>query len=131
MIWRSNSKMNFNSYQNGRWAEFWVCNFLRLKGYKILTQNYKTGRGTQAGEIDIIACQKQTIVFVEVKKRKNMDSAAYAIQPKQKQRIINGAQAFLQKNPQYSEFDCRFDAVLVVSPLKMCHIPNAWQVEEM
>ncbi len=116
--------MNHN--QSGHWAEFLARSLFRLKGYRIIAQNYITGRGTLAGEVDFIASKNKTIVFVEVKKRVDLETAAYAISDKQKQRISNAAQAFIKKNPHYQNYDIRFDAVLVQLPLKINHIPNAW-----
>lgn len=118
--------MRTTNWQAGRWAEFLARNWLRCKGYKIITANYKTGRGTHAGEIDFIAFKNKTLVFVEVKKRSSLDVAAYAIHPMQQQRIVRGAEAFLQKHPQYCEYDIRFDAILVTFPLRIRHIKNAW-----
>jgi putative endonuclease len=42
-----------------------AVNYLKKKGYRILEKNFRT----QLGEIDIIAEQNGTIVFVEVKTR--------------------------------------------------------------
>lgn len=118
---------NKNSYTAGKTAEFLARNYLRLKGFRIVAGNYITGRGTNAGEVDIVAAQSNLLVFVEVKKRSDLDKAAYAVSPRQQQRIIRGAEAFLQKNPQYAEYDCRFDAILVAFPLRIKHIENAWE----
>ena len=117
---------NNNSYKSGKIAEFVARNYLRLTGFRILAQNYITGRGTNAGEVDIIAARANLLVFVEVKKRSDLNKAAYAVSNRQQQRIIRGAEAFLQKNPQYAGYDCRFDAVLISFPLQIEHIKNAW-----
>ena len=114
------------AYQSGKFAEFLARNFLRLKGWRIVAENYVTGRGTTAGEVDIIAAKGKQLIFVEVKKRQSIEKAAYAISPRQQQRIIRGAEAFLQKNPQFSGYDCRFDAILITLPLQIEHIENAW-----
>lgn len=116
--------MNHN--QSGHLAEFIARSLFRLKGYRIISQNYVTGKGTFAGEVDFIACKSNNIIFVEVKKRVNLETAAYAISEKQKQRISNAAKAFIKKNPHYQNYDIRFDAVLIELPLKIKHIPNAW-----
>ena len=120
------SKTKTSSPCGGKLAEFLARLWLRCHGYRILAANYRTGRGTHAGEIDIIALRRNTIIFVEVKKRSGLDKAAYAIRPAQQQRIIRGAEAFLQKHPAYQNCDIRFDAVLVSFPLWIRHIKNAW-----
>ncbi len=114
------------SYKTGKLAEFMARIFMRLHGFSIITANFVTGRGKNAGEIDFIARKKRLIVFVEVKHRKTLDAAACSITEQQKKRIIRGAQSFLQKNPQFSGFDYRFDAVLVFPPFHVKHIKNAW-----
>jgi len=111
---------------SGKAAEFIALQYLRLKGYHLVARNYITGKGTGAGEVDIILRHKNTLIFVEVKKRKTIEKAAYAIVPKQIQRIRRGAEAFLAKHPEYAAFDVRFDAVLVESLLKIQHIKNAF-----
>jgi putative endonuclease len=43
--------------------------FLKKKGYRILQTNYRSGRG----EIDIIASQRDCLVFVEVRTKSNLE----------------------------------------------------------
>ena len=111
---------------SGKTAEFAALNFLRLKGFSLVCKNYITGRGTGAGEIDIIVKKKNLLVFVEVKKRKDLISAAYAILPKQQERIRRAAEVFLSLHPEYQNFDIRFDAVLVQFPFTIEQIENAF-----
>ncbi|MBR6355482.1 MAG: YraN family protein [Alphaproteobacteria bacterium] len=115
-----------NSYVRGKFAEFLARTYMRLHGFRIITQNYVTGRGTTAGEIDFIAKRGKLLVFAEVKQRTTLENAAYAITPMQRQRLIRGAKSFLKNNPQYAVYDLRFDAILITFPLSVCHIPNAW-----
>ena len=58
---------------SGKTAEFIALQYLRLKGYVLVARNYVTGRGTGAGEVDLIIKNQTDIVFVEVKKRKNLE----------------------------------------------------------
>lgn len=114
-----------NNY--GKYAEKLAVFYLFCKGYKIIARNQITGRGTSAGEIDIIASKGKFLVFIEVKKRQSLEKAAYAISAKQKKRIFRGAEAFLGKNPAYRSCDIRFDAVLIKFPFFIAHIQNAWE----
>ena len=59
------AQKNFYKKFLGRAGEEKAAEFLKKKGYKILTKNYKT----HIGEIDIIAEDSGTVVFVEVKTR--------------------------------------------------------------
>ena len=111
---------------SGKAAEFAARQYLKLKGYSVVCTNYIVGRGTGAGEIDLIVKKNRTLVFVEVKKRQNIDAAAYAILPKQQMRIRRAAEVFLARFADYQNFDIRFDAVLVQFPLKIQHIENAF-----
>ena len=115
-----------NNNKSGYLAESMARWFLRLKGYHIVACNVITGKGTHSGEIDFIARRGKTLVFVEVKKRSSLEKAAYAIKPIQQQRIRNGAATFLKKNPQFADFNIRFDAVLITFPCTIEHIENAW-----
>jgi len=114
-----------NKKQKGNFAEFYARCLLRLKGYRIIAKNFITGRGTTAGEIDIIALKQKTIVFVEVKERQTLENALYAIKPIQQKRIINAAKFYLARHAKYQTHDVRFDSVFV-SKLKIKHIKNAW-----
>lgn len=49
----------------GKRGEEIACEFLRKKNFVILEQNFRSGRG----EIDLIAKQNETIIFIEVKTR--------------------------------------------------------------
>lgn len=104
--------------------------YMRLHGWRIVSRNCRTGRGTTAGEIDFIAVRGKTLAFVEVKKRRTLEEAAYAVSPAQQKRLIRGAGHFLQLYPDYRKFSARFDVVLVAPPLQIKHIPDAWRADE-
>lgn len=79
-----------------------------------------------AGEIDFIAVRFKNIVFVEVKKRRDKEMAAYAVKPTQQKRIRTAAENFLAKHPAYRDYDVRFDVVLICFPHYFRHIQNAF-----
>ena len=112
--------------KDGKYAERLACIYLFCKGYRIVARNNITGKGTGAGELDIIVRKGKTLVFVEVKKRQNDEKAAYAISANQKNRIRRGAEAFLNRRADLRNMDIRFDAVLVVFPFSIMHIKNAF-----
>ena len=114
------------SYKSGQLAELIALLCLIFKGYRLVAKNYKTGKGTHAGEIDLIVKKKDVIVFVEVKKRATIANAAYSISSNQQERIKRGAIAFISKHSKYKNCDLRFDAILVQLPCKVEHLKNAW-----
>lgn len=53
----------------GKYGEDLACRYLLKSGYKIIERNFRT----RSGEIDIIARDGQTLVYIEVKSRSNND----------------------------------------------------------
>lgn len=96
------------AYRRGRRAEWIAGCWLRLKGYRLLARGYRC----PAGEIDLIARRGRVLVFVEVKQRDRLATAAAAISQRQRQRVMRAAEAFLQGHPQLAALDLRFDAIL-------------------
>ena len=86
--------------------------YLEQNGYELIEYNYRC----RDGEIDIIARRRKLIIFAEVKKRRTIEKAAYAISARQKERIRRGAETFIARHPQYAGFQFRFDAVLIRFP---------------
>ena len=97
------------SFSIGLSAESKAAAYLVAKGHRILTRRFRCA----LGEIDIVAFRRNTVLFIEVKARDKLDDAAYAVTPRQQQRIIGAAEAWLANNPKYAQHDCRFDAILV------------------
>ena len=54
-----------------------------------------------------------SLAFVEVKARAKLDDAAYAVTPRQQQRIIDAASAWLMTHPEHADLELRFDALLI------------------
>ena len=97
------------AFRAGLSAESRAAAYLIAKGYRILARRFRT----PYGEIDLVARKRNLLAFVEVKARANLDDAAWAVTPRQQQRIVNAAQAWLMAHPEHAEFDMRFDAMLI------------------
>jgi putative endonuclease len=97
------------AFRTGLSAEVRAAAFLMAKGYRILAKRFRT----PYGEIDLVARRRNLLAFVEVKARASLDDAAYAVTPRQQQRIIDAAQAWLMVHPEHADFDLRFDAMLI------------------
>jgi putative endonuclease len=87
-----------------------ACAELRRLGYAILERRYRT----RFGEIDIIARDGKTIVFVEVKARLTDDfgGAAAAVTGWKQRRIADMAVDYLSRH-RLHECPCRFDVVAI------------------
>ncbi len=98
--------------QFGKESESVAVKYLKKHGYKILEQNYRT----KLGEIDIVAKDRGTIAFIEVKARKsgNYGSPKWAITPKKKRKISMVALYYLKVTDQ-SYAKARFDVVTISS----------------
>jgi putative endonuclease len=102
--------------------------FLRLRGFEILDRNVRSGRG----EIDLIAREADTVVFVEVKLRTGPDSSAplVAVNWKKREDVERAATRWLQSR-RITDLPVRFDVVGITwdadgSRLRVEHIRNAF-----
>ena len=101
--------MQSNIY--GKKSEIIISKFLKEKGYKILKTNYKN----KIGEIDIIAQDKNYLVFVEVKARlsRAFGDPAEAVDVRKQLKIRKVAQLYLIKTGK-TEYNCRFDVITLL-----------------
>jgi putative endonuclease len=93
----------------GQGGEDTAAAYLQAAGYRILARNYRT----RLGEIDIVACDGDTLVFVEVKVRRSpsFGSAKAAVTAAKRRRLSMLALQYL-KSPAGRRFSrARFDVV--------------------
>jgi putative endonuclease len=107
-----------------------AARFLQRCGYTIVDQNVRT----RAGEIDLIAREGKTLVFVEVKTRKDLiaEPPQAAVNTRKQNRLARLAQGYLRAK-RMREVRCRFDVVSVIvndegGVKAIRHIPNAFSV---
>jgi len=112
------------AYRRGVFAETLAALLFRLKGYKIVAQRYRS----PVGEIDLVALKDRRLVFVEVKRRKALDEAAWTVPAKQKRRIVRAAQYWLASHPDFTTYTIAFDVVLAAPWAWPRHIENAFPV---
>jgi putative endonuclease len=110
------------AFRLGLSAESRAAAYLIAKGYRIVARRWRS----PAGEIDIVARRRGTLVFVEVKARASLDEAAYSVVTQQRRRIIGAAEAWLAAHPDDADSDMRFDAVLVAPGKMPRHIEAAF-----
>ena len=92
-------------------AEHAARRHLEQSGLHVQTINYST----RCGEIDIVARDNDTLVFIEVRCRSRSDfgGAAESIDRRKQQRIIRAALGYLQMHNLVDKIACRFDVVCV------------------
>ncbi len=97
--------------------------YIKMCGYKILCCNYKCS----IGEIDIIAQEQKTMVFIEVKFRSSgrYGSAIEAVDNRKQQKIRQVAAYFLITTYHTEFIPCRFD-VLGFDNENITYIKNAF-----
>ena len=100
-----------------------ACEYLQEKGFIIIERNFRYRRG----EIDIIAADAETLIFIEVKTWSSfgIESLEYAIDYKKKHKIIKTSKYFLSLHRKYSYMAIRFD-VIFVSPKGITHLASAF-----
>jgi putative endonuclease len=110
------------AFRFGLSAESRAAAYLIAKGYRIVARRWRS----PAGEIDIVARRRGTLVFVEVKARERLDDAAEAVIVRQQRRIVAAAQAWLASHPDDVNSAIRFDVVLVAPKSLPRHIQAAF-----
>jgi putative endonuclease len=116
----------------GRQAESLAADFLASAGLRIVTRNW-CRRGHVTGELDIVADDAGTCVFVEVRSRTGEESGhpLDSITPHKRARVIHSARVYLaEESPSATAY--RFDVIAITfwpdrAP-DLVHIPNAFEV---
>jgi putative endonuclease len=95
---------------SGQLAENQAACHLEKKGLKVLARNFRC----RGGEIDLVCRDARTLVFVEVRLRRNASfgGAGGSITATKQRRIILAAQHYLAAHAS-ADCDCRFDCVLL------------------
>ncbi|WP_371324423.1 YraN family protein [Dechloromonas sp. ZY10] len=98
---------NDTTVAKGREAETAAARLLEKAGLRIVDRNFRV----RGGEIDLIARDGATLVFVEVRARSGsgFGGAAASIDAAKQQRLLLAARHYLAR---HGECDCRFDCLL-------------------
>jgi len=108
-------------------AEWAALALLTLTGHRVLARNFVA----PGGEIDLIAQRGQTIAFIEVKARPDMDQALIAITEQKRRRIARAAQIWLRQNRWAATYALRGDAVFIAPRRLPRHLPAAFELDLM
>lgn len=117
--------MNRRGY--GAEGEYIVHDYLIGQGYRVLDMNYRRG----PGEIDLVAQKGQTVVFVEVKRRRDarFGRPAEAVTPDKRRRIVRTAVLYLQEK-RLADVPVRFD-IVELGPGSINHIEAAFDASDL
>jgi len=103
----------------GEWLAAWA---LRVRGWRILARRWSC----RLGEVDLIARRGRLVIFVEVKARRDIETALAYLTERQWQRIEATADIFLARHNELQDGSWRFDAVCITPYQWPRHFPAIW-----
>lgn len=125
-----NKEENRSNQQLGAHGEYLAVSFLERKGYRTVDRNYRC----KGGEVDIIACDGNTLVFVEVKTRRSLSFGVpqLAVTPFKQRQIMKAALTWLSHH-QNHDTPARFDVIAITlqsdaDPF-IEHLENAFELD--
>ena len=107
----------------GRAGEEAAASYLEKKGIRILQRNFRS----RSGEVDIIALDGETVIFIEVKtwSAYGIEALEQSLDNKKRHKIIETSKYFLSLHREYKYMAIRFD-VIFISPEGITHIASAF-----
>ena len=111
----------YTSYRAGLAAEESIRAAYQMSGHAIAAERWRCA----AGEIDLIARNDQSVIFVEVKRAKDIASAAERLRPRQVRRLMRAAEIYLGGEPGGTDTPAWFDVALVDAMGRFEIIENA------
>ena len=116
-------KLPIKTSSKGRAGENAAALYFEEKGIRILGRNFRS----RSGEIDIIALDRDTIIFTEVKtwSAYGIEALEQSLDAKKQRKIIETSKYFLSLHREYKYMAIRFD-VIFISPEGITHIASAF-----
>lgn len=108
----------------GKWGEDIAAAYLQQQGYRIMERDWKSGRR----DIDIIALDGSTVVFVEVKTRRNriFGEPEEAVDYRKRQSLMQAINHYVKVRRIWQEI--RFDIISIIGTVgtepEIDHIPD-------
>lgn len=106
-------------------AEQAACAALERDGWTVLARRLRTA----AGEIDVVAERDGLLAFIEVKARPDLLTAAAALGPRQRARLLAAGEIALAGNPGWGHAGVRFDVLLVDDAGRVRRVADAFRSE--
>lgn len=98
------------AFRRGHVSEYVAALYLLARGYRIRAIRYRT----KLGEIDIVARRGDLVICVEVKARRDTDSAVFAVTGTAQRRIRAASEIWLSRQPDAHRLSLRYDIVAVL-----------------
>ncbi len=117
MFWQQNKvRQVIDTNKAGQDAENFACKWLQNKKLTLVQENF----ACKLGEIDLIMQHSDTLVFIEVRLRKNnhYGSAAESVTSTKQKKLIKTAQLYLQRFTSQAMPICRFDVIALQKTTK-------------
>ena len=114
-----------SSHERGLLGEQRAVDYLTNAGYCIRERNFRTRRG----EVDIIASEGRTLVFVEVKCWKTIDFAdlGVSVGKRKQRRIIEASRVYLARQEASNHTRVRFDVIFIQGEtMEVHHVREAF-----
>ena len=101
---------NTETISPGNAGEIIACRFIKGEGYRIIEKNFRS----RFGEIDMVAEERETLAFIEVKSRKRFDYGhpEEFVDRRKQEKLLKTASVYLVNNS-IKDRDIRFDVVSV------------------
>lgn len=111
--------------QTGKQGENIAADYLKKQGYKILETNKRFSRFC---EIDIIAQDRDTLVFVEVKTRSSnkLGVPEEAVTRDKYNHIKTGLFTYLKENPDYKKYRIDVISIILKPKVEIKHLKNIY-----
>ena len=106
-------------------AEQAACAALERDGWTVLARRLRTA----AGEIDVVAERDGLLAFIEVKARPDLLTAAAALGPRQRARLLAAGEIALADNPGWGRAGVRFDVLMVDDAGRVRRVADAFRSE--
>jgi putative endonuclease len=117
-----------NDTTDGARAEALAATWLERQGLSVLERNFRV----RGGEIDLVCRDGRSLVFVEIRLRRNagFGGAAASITANKRRRLVLAARHYLARQP---DADCRFDCVLMdaLSESAIEWVRNAFSADDV
>jgi len=96
----------------GQWGEAVAAQYLEARGYQVVQRNVRT----PFGEIDLVASQAQSLVFVEVKARTNLryGQPEDAVTARKLAHMIDSAQFYMGQHSQQAGQGWQIDVIAII-----------------